>query len=380
MQLVTFDVPRKDTVWDVKRKKWVAYRIDVRVNGKRYRDRFPSKKKAEAFIDELRDKKKRNKAGIRLDHSYSVKELLDKRLERLSGKELIRARRIFRQFLELNHDIPAQSVSKQHFQVYVNERLKSVKPSTVNREITVLSPCFKNASELFADLELNVDLARAKDRTRRTFKRTISKSDMQRIVQSILTQKLKKERFQRREARPHFARMFEVAWMLGLRFAEIRGFKPSDLNGTTLIVRRGKTKTLTEMKFVPQRAIELLQDGPFELCSEHTLTDILKEACTANGIPYGRDGIDAITFHSTRHSFTTRMSQVTDIATTAAYTGHSDKEMVAYYSHATDESQRIAMERMYGSTGFEEVFEQVKNGQMSLENFTLWAKSHQKQK
>ncbi len=225
-----------------------------------------------------------------------------------------------------------------------------------------------------------MDLARAKDRKRRTFKRTISKTDMLKIVHSVLTQRTKKERFQRKNARPHFARMFEVAWMLGLRFAEIRGFKPTDLTGDVLIVRRGKTDSLTEMKYVPPRVIELLKEGPFELCSEHTLTDILKQACIANGIPYGRDGMDSITFHSTRHSFTTRMSQVTDIATTAAYTGHSDLEMVAYYSHASDESQRIAMERMYGSSGLEEVFEQVRNGQMSLENFTRWAQTHQNNK
>lgn len=381
MQLVIFDTKRPDTSWDVKRKKWIGYRIDIRVNGKRYRNRFPNRKKAESFIEDLRDKKKRNKAGVRLEHSYTLKELFEKRKERLEGKELTRAIRVFRTFIEVNGNLPVTSTTKQHFQFFVNKRLEDgVSPATVNREVTVLSPCFKNAAELFADLNVSIDVARAKEKKKRGFKRTISESEMIQIRDNLLNQKLPKERQPRKLARPHFARMFEVAWMLGLRLGEAKGFKPDDLKGDVLIVRRGKTKTITEMPGIPARAIELLQQGPFELCSEHTLNDMLREACEAAKVPYGRGGLDTVTFHSTRHSFTTRLTQVTDIATTASFTGHSDKEMVVYYSHASEESQRAAMERLYGSSDIKEVFEKVKNGQMSLKTFTRWAQTHHKGK
>lgn len=76
---------------------------------------------------------------------------------------------------------------------------------------------------------------------------------------------------------------------------------------------------------------------------------VLRDACNECGIEYGRESIDGVTFHSTRHSFTTRLVEVTDLATAQSFTGHANKQMIAYYSHASDGSPKAAMERMYGS-------------------------------
>jgi len=112
-----------------------------------------------------------------------------------------------------------------------------------------------------------------------------------------------------------------------------------------------------------------LREGFQTPTSDHTLTAILREACNAVGIPYGRDTTGGITFHNTRHSFTTRLIAVTDLATARSFTGHSDNQMVAYYSHATAESQRAAMEALYGSDNLREIFDAVRDEKMSFDDF-----------
>jgi hypothetical protein len=66
------------------------------------------------------------------------------------------------------------------------------------------------------------------------------------------------------------------------------------------------------------------------------------------------------------------MSRVTDAATTAEYTSHSSLEMVDYYSHASEESMRLAMERMYGEGSekrLKEIFQKVRSRKMTFDEF-----------
>jgi hypothetical protein len=68
--------------------------------------------------------------------------------------------------------------------------------------------------------------------------------------------------------------------------------------------------------------------------------------------------------------------QKTDLATTKSVTGHSDANLVAYYSHATDESRKSLMSKLYAdkNDGLKEIFERVKAGEMSFEIFAAKVK------
>lgn len=174
--------------------------------------------------------------------------------------------------------------------------------------------------------------------------------------------------------------MFELAWLLGLRLGEVLKLTPADYdpNSRSLRVVRWKTGAVTRFDHLPDRAVEILAEFTAEpaatifplSCSLVTMYSVLRAACTECGIEYGRESIDGVTFHATRHSFTTRLVEVTDLATAQSFTGHANKQMIAYYSHASDGSRKAAMERMYGSDKHEKLIEiliNLRGGSVDLE-------------
>ena len=155
-----------------------------------------------------------------------------------------------------------------------------------------------------------------------------------------------------------------------------------DASRRSLTFVRLKTDSLTQFSDLPDVAVRVLTEAAafsntefiFAMdFSDATFRAVIKQACSDAGITYGRGLIDGVTFHSTRHSFTTRLVQVADIATTASLTGHSDKEMVAYYAHASDASRRAAWRSLYGgeldAENLRDLFERVRSGECNFEQF-----------
>lgn len=383
---VEYTYKKEHLRYDSTAKKWVGYQIDARFGGKRHRDTFATKKEAENFITALRTKRVHIKAGlpVPIDRKISLKQLLAARLKKITNeKEIVRATRIFAEFESVfNYPPDVEDVRTPHFQLFTNKRTDTgVKAETVNREITVLSTAFRQAASLFPEELENYEpprIPRPSFSRRKKHRRVITEKEKDLIVKSIRDAHLYKERPQRTRSRPNVALMFEIAWMLGLRFSEVDRLEPRDLNTTnkTLRVTRWKTNTVDLLEYLPDQVLELFVQAESSAdrifvrhCSDHTFADIIKEACEANGISYGRNKIDSVTFHSTRHSFTTRMMRVTDMATTQSFTGHSNKEMVAIYAHADSASRRRAMERMYKGDFLGNIYEKIRSGEMTLEEF-----------
>lgn len=376
--------------YDSASKKYIGYQIDVRAGKKRHRNTFATRGEAERFIDELRKKLVYSKAGVKTEvrSAVNIRQLFAKRLEKITNrKELIRATRVFASFGDVFGYPPNVSdIRKAHFQTYINVRLETgVKPETVNREVTILSTAFKQAASLFpVDLEdyEPPQIIRPRFKKGKRNKRVITETEKDLIVDSILKNRLPNEHLTRTRSRPAVAAMFELAWLLGLRFAEVKNLLKTDFkpNDRSLRVVRWKTGDVDILEFLPDRVIEIFQkaESPTEYifdlpCSDHTFADLIKEGCEANGIKYGRAEIDGVTFHSTRHSFTSRIIQVTDMATAAAFTGHSSKEMVDYYSHASTESKKQAMEKLYGGkkvkADLRDIYDKVVAGALDFEAF-----------
>lgn len=383
---VEYTYKKEKLRYDSTLKKWVGYQIDVTIGGKRHRESFTTKQKAESFIDALKLKQTHIKAGlpVPVTDRVELQQLLTARLKRITNaKEIVRANRIFDAFREVfDRPVSVSDVRTAHFQLFINRRLEQgVKAETVTREITVLSTAFKQASSLFPEGLEHYEpprIPRPSFSRRKVHRRVITETEKDAIVQSIKNDRLPMERVERTSSRPNVALMFEIAWMLGLRFSEVDRLTPTDFNREvkTLRVTRWKTNTVDLLEFLPDRVIELFDQAESDderifvrHCSDHTFASIIKEACEANGITYGRNKIDSVTFHSTRHSFTTRMMRVADMATVQSFTGHSNKEMVAIYAHADPESRRRAMERMYKGDFLGDIYNKIKSGEMSLEQF-----------
>jgi integrase len=381
---VEYDYNKPGTRWDPKVKKHIGYKVNVRVGGRRYRTGgFATREKAEDYIEDLRTAHKNHKAGIapKADKIPTVKELLDKRLSLITKeKSKKRAKRIFAEFQRIAGPIRLDAVRPAHFQLYINSR-KNVKLETIDREMSEISAAFNSALEMFP-VELDgfepARVKRPKYKKGNGRQRVITEMERNAIYSHILNDRLPREHDKRKKARPAVAAAFDLAWLLGLRFGEIKKLLKSDYKGKTLRVVRWKTGVVSMIKPLPDFIQKLLDENCvrsqtehiFDFsCSDHTITEILKDACTNAGITYGIGEIDGVTFHSTRHSFTTRLVRVTDLATAQSFTGHSTKEMLGYYAHASEDSQALAMHRLYGQTAdIEKLYNAVKDG-MSLDDF-----------
>lgn len=353
--------------YDPKRGVWTGWRIDATIGGRRYRNAFATKGEAERFLAELRVEKQYRRAGLPIvtGRAPRISTVFETRLKIIAGRtEAQNASTVFRRFREsLGFDPPVTDLRSAHFQKYINGRAADgVKASTIGREITLLSAAVRSAPEMFPDELEHFEpprIPRPKVQTQKGKGRVITEQEKDRILEAIRTGRTKKEREQRRASRPAIAAMFELAWLLGLRLGEVLKLKPADYDGSarSLRVVRWKTGAVTRFDHLPARAAELLDEFTdreipeiFGLrCSLVTMYSVLRQACADCGIEYGRESIDGVTFHATRHSFTTRLVEVTDLATAQSFTGHANKQMVAYYAHASDGSRRAAMERMYGS-------------------------------
>lgn len=392
IQKVEFTYRKPLLRYDRERRVWVGYRVDVRAGKKRHRPTFRTRGEAEQFVVELRSKKIYRDAGLKFAArgDVALSQLVERRLKQIKNpKEVTRATRIFDLFAATFENDPlVTAIRKKHFQSYINMRMETgVKKATVDREITILSTALRQASVLFPE-ELEdfepPQIARPGYRKRKTQNRhVITDAEKDAIIVAILTQRLKREQPIRTKNRQVTAWIFEMGWLMGFRLSEVLGIAKADYarRFDTLRVRRGKTDDVSIIKYLPDRVKEILDlasthsnsDRVFDLtCSEHTFTDMIGDAFRENGITYGREIIDGSTFHSTRHSFTSRLVQVTDIATAQEFTGHSSGTMVNYYSHPTEESKRMAMERMYGkgrARQLAEIYKKVRAGDMPLEEF-----------
>ena len=393
---VEYKKKRTGTRYNADKKCYIGYRIDVWVNNVRYRNkRFPTRKEAENYIDSLKIKNTYSRNGLKFSSAAEIprlSELCAKRLGLIKLRsEKVQTERVFK-YLEnlIGFDLRVTEIRSSHFQLFINARLADgVKPETVNREINSLSPPFKAASQMFPEMLDGFEPPRIpRVKTKRSGRtRVITEREKNLICAHLRKEKNAKETQKKFENRVRIGRMFEIAWQLGLRFGEIAKLKKTDFEfkEKTLKVHRWKTGAFTVFEYLPEFICHQIKRAAEDSQSEFIYTisgnypknfyAIIKEAVESNGMIYGREAKDGITFHSNRHSFTTRLIQNTDLATAQNYTGLSTKDLLGYYGHATDESKRAAMKAMYGGTeefsiaDLREIFERVRGEKMDFAEF-----------
>src|SRR5436309_1422000 len=132
---VEYKKKRSGTRYHPEKKCYIGYRIDVRVNNVRYRNkRFSTRKLAEDYIDSLKLKNSYSKNGMKFVESKEVPRvsaIFAKRLEAISKRsEKVRATRVFAYFQNLlEYDLRVTDLRTPHFQAFINRRIKDgVKP------------------------------------------------------------------------------------------------------------------------------------------------------------------------------------------------------------------------------------------------------------
>jgi len=326
-----------------KKREWL---LDVRVNHKRIRARFPTQADAETAAVLIRHDKQRKRFGVpAVMDSPPFTDLIERRCATIQHpKERRRARTLLSLLVDLlPRGIAVDQITQSDLQAYVESRQKAkIQPQSINRELNTISSALHCAQAFYPQLQSwNVPkIPRPKNRNHRR-DRYITHDERWAIIDHLRAGN---------DEQRLVGLVFQFALVTAMRHGEIDHLMWSDVGEADLKVRETKN---VKNRYVPigNHVREILK-ARHETQSRYVFTrsgspqkdfyGILRGACQAVDVPYG-DEPNGLRMHDTRHTATTDMLQAgIDLATIQSITGHSDRTMILYYSHPTGESRARA--------------------------------------
>lgn len=274
------------------------------------------------------------------DYPYTFLELVDRYAEDISPThkgcrfELMR----FEAFKKSHPKLLAKKVSAiqaKDIREFIDKRLESVQPSTVNRELNLLSAVFaQGISWEMCSVSPTRNVKRPADPPPR--ERRISPSEQEAIIISL--------GYSESEPVTTNSQRVCVAWLLAIETAmrqgEIAKTRKLDVNieKKTLYIPRTITKT-GNARTVPLsgeaiRLIRRLPDTNTEMLlgvSAGVISTLWRRA-------RDKAGVVDMTFHDSRHEATTRLAQKLHVLDLARVTGHKDlKQLMVYYNRSAED-------------------------------------------
>ena len=223
---------------------------------------------------------------------------------------------------------------REHFESYIVERSKTVKPSSIDRELNLISHSLTQARRwrLMTHNPLE-DLKRPKDPPHR--ERRISQGE----IDTILVALNYDERFAVIQQQQKVAVSFLFAIETAMRAGEICSLQGRyvDFERRTVFLPDTKNGYSRSVPLSPE-AIRLLKridpwcdDGTVFGMASSTLSTLYKRAVN-------RTAIEDLTFHDTRHEAITRLAGRLDVLDLARMVGHRDiKQLLTYYNRTAEE-------------------------------------------
>ncbi|MGB3211846.1 MAG: site-specific integrase [Desulforhopalus sp.] len=288
-------------------------------------------------------------------------EALSRYLEQVSSKKMPNSERRDKDSAQailnwFDPEISLAAINPQQLAAYRDVRLKSISPSTIQKEFALLSHMFNIARREWG---LPVDnpvreVSKPKIRNGRT--RFLTKEEAQRLLDVARTSKNEK-------LYPYLLLMMHT----GMRPSEAAGLKWGDIDLDERLVKLQVTKTdmryvpLTEMAenvlrsmrpsdaqkdmhvFLPQRRIRSTQ-------SVYVPCHYFKRSF---GTARAKAGLEDVHLHDLRHTAASHLLMAgVDIRTLAEILGHKTLQMVHRYTHLLNEHKLKAVERI-NSLGME---------------------------
>lgn len=353
--------PRAGYPFDHRKKKYFSYGFDFWAGGRRYQERgFLTQAEAESVIQAIRAKAKAGKYGIvaTIEQPYLI-ELFQKKLDTMQGPDRVRAKRVFKDFLELlPKKLRVTDIRSSHFRLYVEKRQsENVSAATIRRELVPAVAALNSADTFFDSLEgyRPPKIPRPKiSKTRKS--KTISFDESKAILTWLLDPKNDNGRGLYRRTALFLAMCLGTASRPG----EIAKLTKSDvdLNSMTLRIRGTKTEFVStageRMLTIGPNAEKILRERIEKTRTEFLFTRggkvtgkmyaALKAACEANGFIYGRESFDGIVFHRSRHTGITNMlNDGVALQIAGAVAGQADQTMTMYYAHPNREAMKEAV-------------------------------------
>ena len=309
------------------------WRAEVMIKGVRLSSTHRTKRLAEQWVGEQLQKD----TG---EYRYTFLELLDRYASEVTAvkkgeeKELIR----IESFKRSNPRLLTKQIDEikaQDIRDLIHRRLKSVKPSTVNRELNLISAIFNQGMKWEWCRRSPVSLVkRPKDPAPR--ERRITPTEQETILVCL--------GYSESEPVTSNSHKVAVAWLLAIETAmrqgEIAQTRKTDvdLDSKTLRIPASITKT-GEGRTIPlsDEAVRLIRRLP-DTENERMLGVRADRISQLWRGARDRAGVRNMTFHDSRHEATTRLAQKLHVLDLARVTGHKDiNELLTYYDRSAED-------------------------------------------
>jgi len=299
------------------------------VHGRRRSATFDTKRQAQAWVAEMVTKG----TGVAIA-TGTLRELSSRYKSEVSETkrgahwEVIRLDMYAREYADL-FDRKLTTIQREDIEQVINDRLKQVKPSTVNRDLNLISNVFKYGRRWrMMSHDPMTDIKRPKDPPPRD--RRVSEAEESMLLQAMSYSDDMPVSSQRQKV----AIAFLIALETAMRQGEIAKTKWSEVHIDERYIFLPHTITKTAVsRNVPlsARAIELI--GRLDQNKETMLGVSAGVVSTMFRAAVANCGIDNLTFHDARHEATTRLAGKLQVLDLARVTGHRDiKQLMTYYN------------------------------------------------
>lgn len=309
------------------------WRAEVMIKGIRLSSTHRTKRIAEQWVGEQLQKE----TG---EYRYTLLELLDRYASEVTtskkgeDKELIR----IESFKENNPGLLKKQIDEikaKDIRDLIHRRLELVKPSTVNRELNLISAVFNQGMKWEWCRRSPVSLVkRPKDPAPR--ERRITPAEQETILVCLS--------YSESEPVTTNDQVTAVLWLLAIETAMRQGELTKtqkvdvDLDGKTIRIPASITKTGVG-RTVPlsAEAVRLIRRLP-DTDTERLVTVRADRVSQLWRIARDRAGVRDMTFHDSRHEATTRLAQKLHVLDLARVTGHKDiNELMTYYDRSAED-------------------------------------------
>ena len=310
-------------------KRGYRLRAEVMVGGQRRSKTFDTKRLAQAWVAEMVTKD----TGVALLNSTLADLSARYQCEVSEAKkgarwEMIRLEMYEREYPKL-FARKLSSIQREDIEQLIDDRLKQVKPSTVNRDLNLIANLFTQARR-WRMMTHNpmADIKRPKDPPPRD--RRISQDEIDRLLVALDHVDGAQPRTQRQKV----ATAFLIALETAMRQGEICKVTWDDVHLDERYVFLPHTITKTGVqRNVPlsKEAVRLIGTLPKE--KEEMLGVSAGVVSTVFRRAVADSAIYNLTFHDSRHEATTRLAQKLPVLDLARVTGHRDiKQLMTYYN------------------------------------------------
>jgi integrase len=310
-------------------KRGNRLRAEIMVNGQRKSKTFDTKRQAQAWVAEMVT----TDTGVAIA-TGTLRELCERYKSEVSETkrgehwEVIRLDMFARKYEDL-FDRKLTTIQREDIERVIKDRLKQVKPSTVNRDLNLIGNVFKYARR-WRMMSHNpmTDIKRPKDPEARN--RRVSDTEIEQLLVALNYSDDLPITSQRQKV----AIAFLIALETAMRQGEIAKTKWSDVHIDERYIFLPHTITKTAVsRNVPlsARAIELI--GRLDQNKETMLGVSAGVVSTMFRAAVANCGIEDLTFHDARHEATTRLAGKLQVLDLARVTGHRDiKQLMTYYN------------------------------------------------